>query len=320
MPRIRSIKPEALQHRKVGALSDGGFRVWVAFLTQADDEGRVPAEAAQVRVWAFAYHPRVTEKAVEHWIQEVAATGLIRLYHVDGTRYAVFPSWHDHQKINRPTASRLPEPPALEHSLSPHGGLTEDSRSTHAGSDRIGSEGNEIGGERAADAAREAGASPDAAREVLNYLNRKAGRNFRATDVNLTLIRARLKDGITAEQLKAIVSRKVREWGSDEKMAKYLRPATLFNREKAEQYVGELGGAQARDPASELPERRPSKPLGHKEAGNGDGAWCWVTPSERRMSPQEYAREGRRYGYSETVLAECVGLTLEEFRALEAER
>lgn len=77
------------------------------------------------------------------------------------------------------------------------------------------------------------------AREILTWLNQKAGKSFRPVEANLALIRARLKDGVEPFQLKAIVSRKVREWaGTDQ--ATYLRPATLFNKTKCEQYLGEL--------------------------------------------------------------------------------
>ncbi len=137
MPRIRTIKPEAPQHRKVGPLSDRAFRVWLVLVTQADDEGRVVAEPSQVRLWAFGYHPDVTLHDVEDAIYEVAKPGLIRLYSAGDTRYACFPSWKDHQRINRPTPSKLPEPPRLApSSMSPHGILIEDSLRTHAGSDQ----------------------------------------------------------------------------------------------------------------------------------------------------------------------------------------
>ena len=77
------------------------------------------------------------------------------------------------------------------------------------------------------------------AKEILTWLNDKAGRTYRPTTVNLDFIRARLKDGMQGWQLKAIVSRKTREWAGTEQ-SKYLRPATLFNRTKCEQYLGEL--------------------------------------------------------------------------------
>lgn len=81
------------------------------------------------------------------------------------------------------------------------------------------------------------------------WLNAKAKRNFPANPTNLGFILARMQEGVSAEQLKAIVSRKVRQWVGDEKMALYLRPATLFNRTKCSQYLGELPAPQKVDDA-----------------------------------------------------------------------
>ena len=78
------------------------------------------------------------------------------------------------------------------------------------------------------------------ARQILAFLNHKAGRNYQFTAVNLDLIRARLTDGATVDQCRAIIGRKTAAWKGDEKMAQFLRPATLFNRTKFAQYLGEL--------------------------------------------------------------------------------
>lgn len=80
----------------------------------------------------------------------------------------------------------------------------------------------------------------DNAKVILAFLNQKSGRNFQETEPNLGLIIARLKSGATVVQCRAIIARKVSEWKTDEKMAHYLRPATLFNATKFEQYRGEL--------------------------------------------------------------------------------
>lgn len=77
--------------------------------------------------------------------------------------------------------------------------------------------------------------------EILNYLNSNAGREFRAVDANLKLIAARLKSGVTPLQVREVIFNKCQQWKSDPKMAEYLRPATLFNSTKFEQYLGELG-------------------------------------------------------------------------------
>lgn len=74
---------------------------------------------------------------------------------------------------------------------------------------------------------------------LLEFLNEKAGRRYEPVEANLRLIRARLGE-YGEVKLRKVVVRKCREWAADEKMARYLRPATLFNAEKCAQYVGEL--------------------------------------------------------------------------------
>lgn len=78
------------------------------------------------------------------------------------------------------------------------------------------------------------------AKAILAFLNAKAGRAYRENDANLDFIVARLREGYTPQECKQVVAKKCREWSADEKMAEYLRPATLFNRTKFNQYAGEL--------------------------------------------------------------------------------
>lgn len=89
------------------------------------------------------------------------------------------------------------------------------------------------------------GLKPDAI-NVLNFLNEKTGRHFRPEAANLQRIEARLKGGATVEDCRAVIAMKCREWSKDAKMAKYLRPATLFNAEKFAQYIGEIPPEPAR--------------------------------------------------------------------------
>ena len=81
--------------------------------------------------------------------------------------------------------------------------------------------------------------------EVLQFLNDKTRRKFRGLDgrgrptPNLKFIVARLESGATVQDCKTVIARKFREWSSDDKMRMYLRPETLFNATKFEQYLGE---------------------------------------------------------------------------------
>lgn len=80
---------------------------------------------------------------------------------------------------------------------------------------------------------------------VLEFLNAKTGKQFRPVPSNLDPIVARLKGQsketeVSVQQCKSLIAKKAREWLNDEKMVKYLRPETLFNRTKFESYLGEL--------------------------------------------------------------------------------
>jgi len=76
--------------------------------------------------------------------------------------------------------------------------------------------------------------------QVLKFLNEKTGRAYRPVDTNLKLIIARLKSGATVTECYQVIAKKTREWKNHAEMDQYLRPATLFNATKFEQYVGEL--------------------------------------------------------------------------------
>lgn len=78
-------------------------------------------------------------------------------------------------------------------------------------------------------------------REILSYLNERAGKNYRAVPANIDPIRERIKSGVTVEQCRQVVDAKCAEWLNDQKMAKYLRPETLFGRTKFESYLGSVG-------------------------------------------------------------------------------
>lgn len=251
MPRIRSLKPEHKTHRKIGPLTDRQYRLWIGMLTEADDEGRLVADPEQLRTLVFAYHPRVHSRDVQSALEALAAVGLIRLYLTRDTQYADFPSWQDHQRVSPPAPTKLPSYNDSLKAPEDSGGLAkppEDSVLARArGSDRKGSDrkGSDLIGREGRELASGGRVTPEdsensPAWEVLEWLNTKAGKSYRPVSANLDLIRARIRDGLEPWQLKAVVSRKVREWGPDPKMSKFLRPETLFGKTKCEQYVGEL--------------------------------------------------------------------------------
>lgn len=80
----------------------------------------------------------------------------------------------------------------------------------------------------------------EAVKEVIDYLNQKAGTKYRATTAaTKRLVGARLKEGFTVDDCKKVIDNKVADWLTDEKMKNYLRPNTLFQASKFESYLNE---------------------------------------------------------------------------------
>ena len=66
-------------------------------------------------------------------------------------------------------------------------------------------------------------------KQIVDYLNQKTGKNFKAeSKTTQRHILARINDGYSLEDFKAVIDIKVKQWLGDPKMSMYLRPETLF--------------------------------------------------------------------------------------------
>ena len=66
--------------------------------------------------------------------------------------------------------------------------------------------------------------------EVIDYLNSKIGSAYKhSTKTTIQLIKARLNEGYTVDDIKKVIDNRVQAWCKDKKMAQYLRPQTLFS-------------------------------------------------------------------------------------------
>ena len=74
--------------------------------------------------------------------------------------------------------------------------------------------------------------------EVIDYLNEKTGKTYKAVKTNNQLINARYEEGYTLEDFKAVIDYKTSKWKGTE-WEKYLRPSTLFSAKNFENYVNE---------------------------------------------------------------------------------
>jgi uncharacterized phage protein (TIGR02220 family) len=87
----------------------------------------------------------------------------------------------------------------------------------------------------------------DKASTALTMLNALCFKNFRPVAGNIKYINARLKDGYTLDDFKTVITHKQKEWGSEPKWAKYLRPETIFGT-KFDSYLQEANSKPTRTP------------------------------------------------------------------------
>ena len=82
---------------------------------------------------------------------------------------------------------------------------------------------------------------PDQHDEIITHLNKRAGTSFRSSSIATQKhISARLAEGYTTEDFINVIDDRCKVWLNDPKMAQFIRPATLFNSEKFESYLGQV--------------------------------------------------------------------------------
>jgi hypothetical protein len=112
MARRRMIDPSIWEDPDVGELDDGAWRLFVALISNADDEGRLEIDLRHLRRQVFGYQPSRTERDVERMLDDIGrACRNVRFYEFGGRRYCALLKWREYQSINKPTRSKLPAPP-----------------------------------------------------------------------------------------------------------------------------------------------------------------------------------------------------------------
>ena len=112
MARIRTIKPEAFVSESLAEVTVEAERTFFGLLTQADDHGRHRDNAAIIAGLLWPLRAEHTSVHVEDDLHQLANADLICRYTgCDGRRYVHIVTWSDHQKIDKPSQSRLPSCP-----------------------------------------------------------------------------------------------------------------------------------------------------------------------------------------------------------------
>lgn len=127
MARIRTIKPEFWNHEELSALPECTHMLAASLLNHADDEGYFLANPGLIKAACFAL--RETSVSIQGMLTQLSNIGYIALGKgSDGKRYGRVVKFDEHQRVNRPTPSKIKTLNLVyEDSLNNHGEFNEGS-------------------------------------------------------------------------------------------------------------------------------------------------------------------------------------------------
>src|SRR5215207_176720 len=127
MARIRTLKPEFWGDERFAECSARTRLTFLGLLSACcDDEGRTRAHPKFIKASVYPYDDGVSAADVESDVDALERIGRVRRYVVGGETFLEVINFKRHQKIDKPTASKLPAPPTIE-SLRPPRTLAEHS-------------------------------------------------------------------------------------------------------------------------------------------------------------------------------------------------
>lgn len=260
--RIRTVKPELFRHEELfEAERTSGLPIRVSFIglfCVCDRQGRFRWKPKRLKLDILPYDVINFEEILDVLLRY----GFIMRYQVDSEVYGYVPNFHRHQVINaREAASRLPGPERATADDGHTDAVSQPSISVpleqpaetspppppppvKVASPELPLDQNPVASTATTNQAPRSKSETftadeeDIARRVIEFLNEQTGSHFRSVKANVKFVVDRLREGYGEEDLRSVVTKKTTEWKDDPDMYKYLRPSTLFNCEKFNQYAG----------------------------------------------------------------------------------
>ncbi|BAL85487.1 putative phage protein [Actinoplanes missouriensis 431] len=113
MARIRTIKPEFFTSLAIASLTLEARLTFIGLWTHVDDEGRCVDDARLIKAAVWPLDDRLSSD-VELDLKALSESSLITRYTVGARSFLAITNWNEHQRINRPTRSKIPAPPPAE--------------------------------------------------------------------------------------------------------------------------------------------------------------------------------------------------------------
>lgn len=107
MARIRSIKPEFPHSESMGEISRDARLTFILLWTLADDSGRLRGNSRMLASLLYPYDNDAPE-LIDGWLCELESQRCLVRYKADGSSYIQIYNWLIHQKIDKPSKSKIP--------------------------------------------------------------------------------------------------------------------------------------------------------------------------------------------------------------------
>ena len=112
MARIRTIKPEFPQSESMGKVSREARLCFILLWTLADDAGRLRGNPKMLASLLYPYDDDA-KRLIDKWLGELEGASCISRYEIGGNFFVQITAWLEHQKIEKPSASKIPPPPVV---------------------------------------------------------------------------------------------------------------------------------------------------------------------------------------------------------------
>jgi hypothetical protein len=110
MARIRTIKPELPHSASMGKVGRESRLCFILMWTLADDVGRLRGNSRMLASLLYPYDNDAKDH-IELWLTELSSQKCIEQYTVEGSEYIQICNWLTHQKIDKPSKSKIPYKP-----------------------------------------------------------------------------------------------------------------------------------------------------------------------------------------------------------------
>lgn len=109
MARIRTIKPEHWNDKKLAEISLPAHLLWIALWNFSDDEGIIESDLNLIRSQVFPRRTDIRTEQVEQWIGQLVKARFVIPFTYNGEGYLIHRTFKTHQKIDKPKDSKIPK-------------------------------------------------------------------------------------------------------------------------------------------------------------------------------------------------------------------